>query len=57
MTMRSDAICITTKTAWDAGSFALASIELKEDDVDTLITELVKLKSKIIREVQEEKDQ
>jgi hypothetical protein len=50
MTMKSDAIAITTKTKWDEGSYALASIELKSDDVDRLITELVKLKSKIIED-------
>lgn len=50
MTLKSDAVSITTKTKWDEGSFALASIELNGDDVDTLITELVKLKSKIIKE-------
>lgn len=50
MTLKSDAISITTKTKWDEGSFALASIELNGDDVDALITELVKLKSKIIKE-------
>lgn len=50
MTLKSDAVSITTKTKWDEGSFALASIELNGDDVDALITELVKLKSKIIKE-------
>ena len=50
MTLKSDAVSITTKTKWDEGSFALASVELKSDDVDALITELVKLKSKIIKE-------
>lgn len=48
LTMRSDAVSITTKTRWDEGSFALASIELNGDAVDSLITELVKLKSKIL---------
>lgn len=50
MTLKSDAVSITTKTKWDEGSFALASIELRGDDVDALITELVKLKSKILKD-------
>lgn len=40
-------VVLTTKTKWDEGSFALASVNLTEDQVDKLITELLTIKTKI----------
>jgi hypothetical protein len=40
-------VVLTTKTKWDEGSFALASVNLTEDQIDKLITELLTIKTKI----------
>jgi hypothetical protein len=44
---KEDSVVVTTKTKWDEGSFALSSVNLTEDQLDKLVTELITLKSKI----------
>ena len=40
-------VVLTTKTNWDEGSFALATVNLTSDQIDKLITELLTIKTKI----------
>jgi len=44
---KEDSVVVTTKTKWDEGSFALSSVNLTEDQLDKLVTELITLKSKL----------
>lgn len=44
---KEDSVVVTTKTKWDEGSFALSSVNLTEEQLDKLITELITLKSKV----------
>ena len=44
---KEDSVVVTTKTKWDEGSFAMSSVNLTEDQLDKLITELITLKSKV----------
>lgn len=42
---------ITTKTKFDEGSYAMSSVSLTDEQIDSVISELVKLKAKIVRNV------
>ncbi len=44
---KEDFVVVTTKTKWDEGSFAMSSVNLTEEQLDKLITELITLKSKV----------
>ena len=44
---KEDSVVVTTKTKWDEGSFAMSSVNLSEEQLDKLITELITLKSKV----------
>jgi hypothetical protein len=44
---KEDSVVVTTKTKWDEGSFALSSVNLTEEQLDKLVTELITLKSKL----------
>jgi hypothetical protein len=44
---KEDSVVLTTKTKWDEGSFAMASVNLSDDQIDKLITELLSIKTKI----------
>jgi hypothetical protein len=44
---KEDSVVLTTKTKWDEGSFALATVNLTSDQIDKLITELLTIKTKI----------
>jgi hypothetical protein len=44
---KEDSVVVTTKTKWDEGSFAMSSVNLTEEQLDKLITELITLKSKV----------
>ena len=47
LSAKEDLVVLTTKTRWDEGSFAMASVNLTEAQVDSLIAEFIKLKSRI----------
>ena len=44
---KEDSVVVTTKTKWDEGSFALSSVNLTEEQLDKLVTELITLKSRL----------
>ncbi len=44
---KDDLVVLSIKTKWDENSFALSSVNLDTDQLDKVISELIKLKAKI----------
>jgi hypothetical protein len=47
LSSKEDSVVITTKTRWDEGSFAMSTVNLNDEQVDKLISELIKVKPRI----------
>ncbi len=47
LSSKEDLVVVSIKTKWDENSFALSSANLDTDQLDKVISELIKLKAKI----------